>query len=54
MRQVKAPFYNCFLFQTITEATAATTLQLQFSGYGSNMAVVQKTLDRLGVKEPAG
>lgn len=29
------------------EATAAETLQNQFSGYGSNITIVQRCLDRL-------
>lgn len=36
-----------------SESTAATTLQLQFSGYGTNLSLVQKTLDLLGIKEPS-
>lgn len=36
------------------ESTAARTLQQQFSGYGANMALVNKTLDNLGIKEPSG
>ncbi|PRP89423.1 hypothetical protein PROFUN_01286 [Planoprotostelium fungivorum] len=35
------------------KAAAATTLQLQFSGYGSNFATVQKALDLMGIKEPS-
>jgi ribosome-binding ATPase len=35
-----------------TKATAVETLQNQFSGYGSTAAVVGRTLDRLGLKEP--
>ncbi|KAI0143945.1 P-loop containing nucleoside triphosphate hydrolase protein [Hypoxylon sp. NC0597] len=35
-----------------TKATAVETLQGQFSGYGSTAAVVARTLDRLGLKEP--
>lgn len=38
---------------TTTESTAAQSLQLQFSGYGANFAIVQQTLDLLGVKEPS-
>jgi len=34
------------------KATAAETLQAQFSGYGSTMAIVQRTLDKLQLKEP--
>jgi ribosome-binding ATPase YchF (GTP1/OBG family) len=34
------------------KATAVETLQGQFSGYGSTAAVVARTLDRLGLKEP--
>jgi len=34
------------------KATAVETLQGQFSGYGSNAAVVARTLDRMGLKEP--
>ncbi|KAL2263461.1 hypothetical protein VTK26DRAFT_6668 [Humicola hyalothermophila] len=34
------------------KATAVETLQNQFSGYGSTSAVVARTLDRLGLKEP--
>ncbi|PQK13473.1 hypothetical protein BB8028_0004g04040 [Beauveria bassiana] len=34
------------------KATAAETLQLQFSGYGSTMAIVNRTLDRVALKEP--
>ena len=37
----------------MTESTAVQTLQLQFSGYGSNIAIVQNTLEQLGVKEPS-
>ena len=35
-----------------TEATAVTTLQNQFSGYGSTSQVVARCLDRLALKEP--
>lgn len=35
-----------------TKSTAVDTLQGQFSGYGSTAAVVARTLDRLGLKEP--
>lgn len=34
------------------KATAAETLQMQFSGYGSTPTVVNRTLDRLAFKEP--
>lgn len=34
------------------KSTAVETLQNQFSGYGSNAAVVARTLDRLALKEP--
>ncbi|KAH7633481.1 P-loop containing nucleoside triphosphate hydrolase protein [Sordaria sp. MPI-SDFR-AT-0083] len=34
------------------KATAVETLQGQFSGYGSTAAVVARTLDKLGLKEP--
>ncbi|KAI9742277.1 MAG: hypothetical protein M1818_004177 [Claussenomyces sp. TS43310] len=34
------------------KATAVETLQGQFSGYGSTSAVVARTLDKLGLKEP--
>ncbi|KAL2016219.1 hypothetical protein VTK56DRAFT_4050 [Thermocarpiscus australiensis] len=34
------------------KATAVETLQNQFSGYGSTAAVVARTLDKLGLKEP--
>jgi ribosome-binding ATPase YchF (GTP1/OBG family) len=34
------------------KATAVETLQGQFSGYGSTSAVVARTLDRMGLKEP--
>lgn len=34
------------------KATAAETLQNQFSGYGSTPTVVNRTLDRLALKEP--
>lgn len=34
------------------KATAVETLQGQFSGYGSTAAVVARTLDRMGLKEP--
>jgi len=34
------------------KATAVETLQGQFSGYGSNAAVVARTLDRMGLREP--
>lgn len=34
------------------KATAVETLQNQFSGYGSTSAVVARTLDKLGLKEP--
>ncbi|KAL2159655.1 hypothetical protein VTH06DRAFT_2224 [Thermothelomyces fergusii] len=34
------------------KATAVETLQSQFSGYGSTAAVVARTLDKLGLKEP--
>lgn len=37
---------------TATKATAVETLQAQLSGYGSTAAVVARTLDRLGVREP--
>lgn len=36
---------------TAVKATAVETLQNQFSGYGSNSAVVARTLDRLGIKQ---
>lgn len=36
-----------------TKSFAATTLQLQFSGYGANLSLVQRTLDKLGIKEPS-
>ncbi|KAL1878793.1 hypothetical protein VTK73DRAFT_7550 [Phialemonium thermophilum] len=35
-----------------TKATAVETLQNQFSGYGSTSALVARTLDKLGLKEP--
>eukprot|EP01117_Protostelium_nocturnum_P009887 TRINITY_DN3522_c0_g1_i5.p1 TRINITY_DN3522_c0_g1~~TRINITY_DN3522_c0_g1_i5.p1 ORF type:complete len:255 (-),score=24.87 TRINITY_DN3522_c0_g1_i5:395-1159(-) len=38
---------------TATKSSAATTLQLQFSGYGANLAIVQKSLDNLAIKEPS-
>lgn len=34
------------------KATAVETLQGQFSGYGSTAAVVARTLDRMGLKDP--
>jgi ribosome-binding ATPase YchF (GTP1/OBG family) len=34
------------------KATAVETLQGQFSGYGSTSAVIARTLDRMGLKEP--
>lgn len=34
------------------KATAVETLQGQFSGYGSTAAVVARTLDKMGLKEP--
>jgi ribosome-binding ATPase YchF (GTP1/OBG family) len=34
------------------KATAVETLQGQFSGYGSTSAVVARTLDKIGLKEP--
>ena len=34
------------------KSTAVETLQNQFSGYGSTSAIVARTLDRLGIKEP--
>jgi ribosome-binding ATPase YchF (GTP1/OBG family) len=34
------------------KATAVETLQGQFSGYGSTSAVVARTLDKMGLKEP--
>jgi ribosome-binding ATPase YchF (GTP1/OBG family) len=34
------------------KATAVETLQGQFSGYGSNAAVVARTLDKMGLKTP--
>lgn len=34
------------------KATAVETLQNQFSGYGSNSAVVARTLDKLALKQP--
>lgn len=34
------------------KATATETLQGQFSGYGSNSALVTRCLDRLGLREP--
>jgi len=34
------------------KATAVETLQGQFSGYGSTSAIVARTLDRMGLKEP--
>ena len=37
---------------TAIKATAVETLQNQFSGYGSNAAVVARTLDRLQIKQP--
>lgn len=37
---------------TAIKATAVATLQGQFSGYGSNAAVVARTLDKLALKEP--
>jgi ribosome-binding ATPase len=37
---------------TAVKATAVETLQLQFSGYGSTTKVIQRTLDRAGIKEP--
>jgi ribosome-binding ATPase YchF (GTP1/OBG family) len=35
-----------------TKSSAVDTLQNQFSGYGSRSAVVARTLDRMGMKEP--
>ncbi|KAF3312004.1 hypothetical protein TWF173_007676 [Orbilia oligospora] len=35
-----------------TKSTAVSTLQNQFSGYSSNAATVQRTLDRLSLKTP--
>lgn len=37
---------------TAIKATAVTTLQGQFSGYGANNAVIARTLDRLQLKQP--
>ena len=34
------------------ESSAVDTLQIQFSGYGSNSNTVARCLDRLGLKEP--
>lgn len=34
------------------KATATETLQNQFSGYGSTATIVNRTLDRMGIKEP--
>ena len=34
------------------KATATETLQNQFSGYGANATVVNRTLDKLAIKEP--
>ncbi|KAG0225605.1 hypothetical protein BGW42_004213 [Actinomortierella wolfii] len=34
-----------------TKSTVVETMQLQFSGYGANMACVQKTMDRSGIKD---
>ena len=34
------------------KATAVETLQNQFSGYGSNSAIVARTLDKLALKQP--
>lgn len=42
-----------FLISYELEAQTATTLQLQFSGYGSNLSTVQKVLEKLGIREPA-
>jgi len=36
------------------KCTIANTLQLQLSGYGTQMPVIQKALDQLGIEEPAG
>eukprot|EP01112_Ceratiomyxa_fruticulosa_P001751 TRINITY_DN11911_c0_g1_i1.p1 TRINITY_DN11911_c0_g1~~TRINITY_DN11911_c0_g1_i1.p1 ORF type:complete len:429 (-),score=70.42 TRINITY_DN11911_c0_g1_i1:22-1308(-) len=36
-----------------TKSSAAQTLQLQFSGYGTRLVQVQETLDKLGIKEPS-
>jgi len=38
---------------THTKSFAAITLQLQLSGYGAHLPIVQRTLDKLGIKEPA-
>ncbi|KAJ3328199.1 hypothetical protein HDU76_010406, partial [Blyttiomyces sp. JEL0837] len=35
-----------------TGSQPAETLQLQFSGYGSNLLITQRALDRSGIKEP--
>lgn len=45
---------NVLIYLNVIESTAAQTLQLQFSGYGSNLSIVMRTLDRLGIKEPSG
>jgi ribosome-binding ATPase YchF (GTP1/OBG family) len=37
----------------LQEVSAAHTLSRKWSGYGANLAVVQETLDRLGIKEPS-
>jgi hypothetical protein len=36
----------------LLESNAVTTLQLQVSGYGTKEVVVQRTLDRMELKEP--
>eukprot|EP00026_Physarum_polycephalum_P008590 Phypoly_transcript_08678.p1 GENE.Phypoly_transcript_08678~~Phypoly_transcript_08678.p1 ORF type:complete len:430 (+),score=42.89 Phypoly_transcript_08678:29-1291(+) len=36
-----------------TKSSAANTLQLQLSGYGTRLVQVQKTLDSLDIKEPS-
>jgi ribosome-binding ATPase len=37
---------------TAVKATAVETLSGQFSGYGANQVIVQRTLDRSGIKDP--
>ncbi|KAF9079695.1 hypothetical protein BGX29_007942 [Mortierella sp. GBA35] len=37
---------------TAVKASTAETLHNQFSGYGATLSLVQKTLDRSGIKEP--
>lgn len=47
---VSVDFWSQLMFEV--EATAVETLQGQFSGYGSNSAIVARCLDRIGLKEP--